>query len=421
MQLTQKERDMAEGRRGPVLEFAMGLIVKAGVMLGAERLVPIESAYINTTFAMTEPNTDLLRWIAQNGVKVVVPTYTNVGIFDVDNPNLRTGDFGIWAKERSIELYELHKLTGCRMTLTCAPYQLPNQPGLGAQISASESNAVSYFNSVAGARTLKYGDFIDMATALIGKVPFAGLHTDEGRKATLVLEIDDLPDALRRDDLSFQLIGHAMGRKTGSELPALVGVNQSATKENLRSISATGASAGGVAMYHAVGLTPEAPTLEAALATGNIRRDSITFEDLLKAKAELTSFRDGPVNAVAIGTPHSPLREVGDIVALLDGRKLAPNISFFVQMNRFTLEQAREKGWIDALRSAGVTPVSDTCLYWRPFVDGLKGRVMTNSGKFAYYGPGEMNIDASISSLKECVESAVRGAVWRDPALGFGQ
>ena len=421
MRLSQDEQAMADGRRGPALEFAIGLIIKAGDMHGAERLQEIEAAYVNTTFGTIEPHYDLLRWLVDNKAAVSVPTYTNVSAYDADNPKLRSDTYGQWAAERSRALMDLHKQIGCRLALTCAPYQLPGRPTSGAHIAVSESNAVSYFNSVVGARTLKYGDYLDMAAALTGRVPYMGLHTDEGRRATLVLDIEALPEAFASDDLSYQLIGHAMGRKAGMDIPVLLNIPQKATPENLRAISATGAAAGGVAMYHAVGLTPEAPTLDTA--TGGrepVKRDTISISLLKSAKAELTQFDKGTIDAVVVGTPHASLAEVGLLAKLIEGRSIKAGLFFYIQMNRYVLERAREKGWIGTLKSAGVTPVADTCLYWRPNVHGLDGRVMTNSGKFAYYAPGELKLQATIGSLRECVESAVRGEVWTDPDMAIG-
>jgi len=131
----------------------------------------------------------------------------------------------------------------------------------------------------------------------------------------------------------------------------------------------------------------------------------------------MTGFDNGPTNAVVVGTPHAPLWEVGRLAELIEGRRVKGEMPFSIQMNRFVLEGAREKGWIDTLTRTGVTPVADTCLYWRPVAHGLNGRVMTNSGKYAYYAPGELPVETAIASLRECVESAVRSEVWRDPDL----
>ena len=418
MRLTAEEQSMASGDEGPAAAFAMNLLIRAGEMLGADSFVPIQAAYVNTCFAIIEPHFDLIKWLADRGAKVRVPTFTSIGVYDADNPLLRTDESGKRAGAQTRALMDLHKAMGCTLAMTCAPYQLPNQPGLGAHIVSSESSAISYFNSVLGARTLKYGDYLDIAAAIVGRAPFVGLHTYEGRRATVVLEIASLPTAFAEDDLSYQLIGHVMGRKAGADVPVLVGLSPSATPENLRSVSATGASSGGVALYHAVGLTPEAATLE--IATGGIapkRRSTITSHDLAEAKRELTHFRNGPINAVVIGTPHAPLSEIAHLAKLIDGKQVHEKVVFYVQMNRFVLEQACRNGLIDTLHRGGITPVTDTCLYWRPNVQGITGRVMTNSGKYAYYAPGELGINATIGSLKECVESAVRGSVWTNPAM----
>ncbi|MBC6439350.1 MAG: DUF521 domain-containing protein [Rhodospirillales bacterium] len=417
MKLTPDEQAMADGRRGPVLEFAIGLLAKAGALHGAERFQPIAAAYVNTTFAAIQPHHDFLKWVADEGTEVAVPTCTNVGVHDPDNPLLRRDEEGLRDSTRSRALRDLHAKVGCKLAMTCAPYQLPGAPGFGAQIAVSESNAVSYFNSVVGARTLKYGDYIDLCAGLTGRVPLCGLHTDEGRLATLHLEVATLPEALAADDLSYHLIGHAMGRKVGMKIPVLTGVNPAATPENLRGISATGASAGGVAMYHAVGLTPEAPTLDAATGGREVEQGAITVDDVIASRNEMTGFTKGPIDAVVIGTPHVPLNEVERLAGLIDGRRVKNDMPFYIQMNRFVLECAREQGWIDTIVAAGVTPVVDTCLYWRPVAHGLVGRVMTNSGKYAYYAPGELPVETAIASLDECVESAVRGEVWRNPDL----
>lgn len=418
LNLNEDQAAMADGRRGPALEFAMELLISAGVMHGATRFQSIERAYVNTCFATVEPHTDLLTWLADNHAQVAVPTYTNVGIHDAANPWIRDDEAGRLAASRTLALIDLHKRLGCQMTLTCAPYQLPGHDQQGRHLACSESNAVSYFNSVVGARTLKYGDYMDIAAALTGCVPHMGLHTDEGRRATVVFEVEPLPEALAGDDLAYQLVGHVMGRKTGMDVPALVGLPSTTTLEQLRSVSATGASAGGVAMYHAVGFTPEAPTLDAATQGAEPRRrEAITTSDLVAAKRELTQFDSGPINAVAIGTPHSPIAEVGALARLLRDRRIKDDCTFYVQMNRHVRDHAEQQGWIETLLHAGVTPVADTCLYWRPVARGLHGRILTNSGKYAYYAPGELSAEVSIVSLRECVESAIRGEVWCDPAL----
>lgn len=420
MTLAPEERAMKEGRRGPVLEFAIDLLERVGNLRGARHMLPIEAAYVGTSYAGTPTHLDFARWIHDRGAKVAVPTHTNVGGWDSRNPDIRVGPDAGEFNDRSRQLLDLHRAIGCTLSLTCAPYQLPSCPRQGANVACSESNAVSYFNSVSGVRTEKYGCYIDMAAALSGRVPAMGLHLDEARKGTLVFDVEPLPEAFARDDLAYQLIGHVIGRKAGKQVPVIVGLDSRATKDNLRSISAAAASSGAVEMYHAIGLTPEAPDIETATRGGECPRIPVSRGDLMDARREMEGFGCGKIDAVAIGTPHASLTELEALIGLLAGRKIRTGVNLFVQTNRFVREIAERKGWLATLEGAGAVCVADTCLYWRPATRGLRGRVMTTSGKFAYYSPGELGLSCRIATLRECVESAVRGEVWIDPALELG-
>jgi len=417
MELSQAERDIKAGYRGEAARFSLELLERIGALMGAERFEPIKAAYVNTCFSGAPSHVDFLDFVAKEGGRVSVPTFTNVGGWDKRNPDIRTNQDGKQAEADTRHLMARHREIGVDLIMTCAPYQLPNAPKLGAQIVCSESNAVSYFNSVVGARTAKYGDYADLAAAIVGRVPYCGLHVAENRHATRVLHVDNLPGDFATEDLAFQLIGHVMGRKSGADIPVLTGVPLSARPENLRSICASGASAGGVALYHAVGLTPEAPSLETATGGKDCPEDRITPGDLAAARDELTQFHNGAIDAVALGTPHASLSEVEQAAGLLDGRRVADGVAFFVQMNRFVHGVATERGWAHQLEQSGVTLITDTCLYWRPGTRGLRGRVMTNSGKFSYYAPAELDVACRIGSQRECVESAVRGQVWTDSGL----
>lgn len=419
MELSREELRIKAGDHGEAARFALDLLERIGAQMGAERFGRIEAAYVNTSFSGAPSHLDFLDFVVNAGGRVAVPTFANVGGWDRRNPYLRAGPEGKQAEHNTKHLMNRHREIGVNLIMTCAPYQLPGSPKFGAQIVCSESNAVSYFNSVIGARTAKYGDYADLAAALVGRVPMCGLHLAKNRSATRVLCVDGLPDDLATDDLAFQLIGHVMGRKAGADIPALTGLPRTARAENLRSVCASGASAGGVALFHAVGLTPEAPSLEAATNGKDCPKDRIGIQDLSRARQELTQFHDGPVDAVALGTPHASLYEVEQAARLLEGRKVADGVGFFIQMNRFVHGVAAERGLAGILEDAGATLVTDTCLYWRPGTRGLYGNVMTNSGKFSYYAPGELDVKCRIASLRECVESAARGRVWTDARLAL--
>ncbi|HLF21471.1 MAG TPA: aconitase X, partial [Aestuariivirga sp.] len=312
------------------------------------------------------------------------------------------------------ELMQLYAQLGCKPTWTCAPYQLPGGPKFGDHIAVGESNAVSYYNSVVGARTNKYGDYLDVACALVGKAPFAGVHTDQGRQAELHFDCTSLADDWRRQDIFHHLLGHHVGRIAGRRIPAISGLIKT-TASNLKALSSAVAASGGVELWHGIGVTPEAPDLAAVFRSGETLR--VTADELRQAHRELSTGRDGPLDAVALGTPHFSLAEFDELLRLLDGRKAKPGLQFIVSTARGIRHLIEANGGLAKLEAAGIAVPVDICTYYSPKLRGLKGRVMTNAAKWAYYAPGMLALEVCFGSLKECVESAVRGEVWRDPAL----
>ncbi|MGL4296900.1 MAG: aconitase X [Aestuariivirga sp.] len=404
-----------EGREGKAMQLAMRLVVQAAQNLDAERLIPVTFAHVDACFYTGQAHVDFVRFLLENGARLSIPTWTNNGVVSLADPTLRPAaedpDFVAGAGE----VMRLYAELGCVPTWTCAPYQLPGGPKLGDHIAVGESNAVSYYNSAVGARTNKYGDYLDVACALVGKAPFAGLHTDEGRKARLRFACEDLPDAWRREDIFAHLLGHHVGRIAGRRVPVMTGLPAETTADNLKAISSAVAASGGVELWHGVGVTPEAPSLDAVFGGGDCHR--VTAEDLTMAHRDLSTARDGPLDAVALGTPHFSIGEFADLVQLLDGRKTKPGLVFLVSTSRAVRQMAAAKGWIAELERAGVEVPVDVCTYYSPRVRGMRGRIMSNAAKWAYYAPGMLGVEVAFGSLRECVESAVRGEVWRDPAL----
>ena len=201
-----------------------------------------------------------------------VPTTLNVGAVDLLHPELNRGD--PTTVERGRLLMDRYRALGARPTFTCAPYQLADsRPALGQQVAWGESNAIAFCNSVLGARTNRYGDFLDIAAAITGRVPDAGLHRTDARRATLVLRLaDDVPARLRDSDCSgagARARARPSGRLGGRRDRRAAAAQP---EDRLKAIAAAAASSGSVAMFHVVGSTPEAPTLEAATQGGDAPR-----------------------------------------------------------------------------------------------------------------------------------------------------
>jgi hypothetical protein len=208
-----------------------------------------------------------------------------------------------------------------------------------------------------------------------------------------------------------------VGRIAGQRCPVVTGLVAGMSNDGLKAISSAVAASGGVELWHGVGITPEAPNLEAIFDGGECR--IVTAADLALAHRALSTARDGPLDAVALGTPHFSLTEFSELVRLLAGRKV--KTALLVSTSRAVRQLAAEKGWIEALEKSGVTIPVDVCTYYSPPIRALKGRVMTNAAKWAYYAPGMLGVEVAFGSLKECIESAIKGEVWRDPDLWLSQ
>jgi len=200
-------------------------------------------------------------------------------------------------------------------------------------------------------------------------------------------------------------------------IPAIRGV-AAASEDQLKALGAAAASAGAVAMFHVVGVTPEAATLGQALG-GHAPERTLTFgaRDMAQAMHALSSPRSQRLGAVSVGTPHFSLTEFERLHALFAGRPVSDSIAFYVSTGREVLSAVAERGWEAELRRLGVKIVTDTCTYITPILSPQPGAVMTNSAKWAWYAPGNLGYEVVFGTLEECVESAVRGDVWRDDVL----
>jgi hypothetical protein len=315
---------------------------------------------------------------------------------------------------------ERYRALGCRPTYTCAPYQLAeSRPGLGEQVAWGESNAIVFANSVLGARTNRYGDFLDIAAAVVGLVPDAGLHRTDERRARLVIRLGNVPPALLDDDSLYPVLGIVVGRVAGGRVAALDGLPPGVTEDRLKALGAAAASSGAVALLHVIGSTPEAPTLAAALQDADPDEErTVDMATLRAVRAELGGDGEGRIAAVSLGTPHASAAELTRIAELLDGQRVADEVELLISTARDTLAQVEASGAAERLRRAGAELLVDTCSYIAPILRAPHGPVMTDSGKWAYYAPGNIGAQVVLGSLAECVASAVAGYVVRDASWG---
>jgi predicted aconitase len=286
LRLSDADQAMLDGAAGEAMQFAIEVVVRAARIMAAPRLIDAGFAHIDACHYYGRAHLDFARFFVDRRAQFKIPAWGNTLTVGLMPPDVRDGADPVTVVE-SRALAGLYVKLGIRPVWTCAPYQLPDGPGLGDNIVVGESNAVAYYNSVVGARTNKYGDFLDVCAAMTGRVPFAGLHTDAGRRARVCFDINRLPDGLRQSELFCHVLGHLMGRRAGVRVPVIDGLPPETPADSLKAIAAAGAASGGIAMYHAVGVTPEAPTLEAATGGHDIDETVIVTPEMLKKPVDV--------------------------------------------------------------------------------------------------------------------------------------
>ncbi len=403
---------MLDGRHGEAVGLAMRILIDMARVWQADRLIDVTSAHVDSCLYHGQAGLDFVEKLLAGQAHVAVPTTLNVSSLDLLHPELIRLDADTASRAR--RLMDAYVAMGCRPTWTCAPYQLDSRPAFGEHVAWAESNAIVFANSVLGARTNRYGDFIDICAAITGRVPDAGLHLDEHRRGRIVFRLsDDVSDRLLHDEVTPTCIGHIVGKESGTDVPVIVGLPLETGEDRLKALGAAAASSGAVAMFHAVGITPEAPTLEDALGgDGAAREIVVTLDRLRAARDELTTIEGGPISAVSVGTPHMSVDEL-DLLATSVGRH-PPTVPFYANTGR---DVSAGAGALTVLADAGVTIVTDTCTYITPILHDVGGPVMTNSAKWAWYAPANLGFDVVFGSMEECVRSASLGRVWRDPDL----
>jgi predicted aconitase len=413
VELTEGDRSYLRGERGEAAALAMRIVVEMADVSGAERLIDVASAHVDGCLYHGIAGLEFAERLVTGGARVAVPTTLNVGALDLLHPDRYRGDAETAANAR--RQMDAYVAMGCRPTWTCAPYQLPERPAFGQHVAWAESNAIVFCNSVLGARTDRYGDFIDICAALTGRVPFAGLHRDEARMAGLVVTLEGISERLLASDALYPVLGYVLGREAGSEVAAIVGLPADTTEDRMKALGAAAASSGSVAMVHAVGITPEAPTLQAATGGEEVRELRVTTARLRASRDELSTDAPERLGAVSVGTPHASLAELERLAGLLGTDEVA--VPLYVNVGREVLAEADGRGLVPRLESLGVRVVSDTCTYISPVMDEVNGSVMTDSAKWAWYAPANLGVDVVIGGLEECVRSAVAGRVLLDETV----
>lgn len=404
--LSDSDREMLSDSASRATRTAMRIVLRMAELLGAKCLIDVTQVHVDGCIYTGPASLDFAEKLADWGGRVVVPTSLNA--ISVDQVRWREQGTDPVLSMAASALADAYVRMGARPTFTCAPYQLEGAPGEGDAIAWAESNAVVYANSVLGARTMKYPDFLDICIALTGRAPEAGCHLDENRKARLVIEVQAMEG---RDDSFWPLLGYRIGMLAPNVIPAVTGLEQAhPTPDDLKAFGAAFATTSAAPMFHIVGVTPEAPSLS---ATGGkvFESLSVTGNDLADDWHHFNPTLGEAIDLVALGNPHFSVEECEALATLCASRTKHPDVAVTVTLSRATHARIVEAGIAATLEAFGVTFVRDACwcTVMTPIVPPAAHTILTNSGKYAHYGPGLSGKQVRFAGLADCVEAAITG------------
>jgi hypothetical protein len=409
MKLTPEETAMLQGDLGPGLAKAMEIIVALGRIYDAERLVPVESVQVaGVSYRnLGEAGLAFLREWADQGAEARVPATLNPA--GIDLQAWRDLGFSEAFARRQALVVEAYQQLGVRPTCTCTPYLVDNRPHLGDHVAWAESSAVSYANSVLGARTNREGGPSAMAAAITGRTAAYGLHLEQARRASLQVEIRCPVRTL--SDVG--ALGYLVGKKAQNRVPYFVGWRPdrrpglgSTPDVALKALGAAMAASGAVALYHVEGVTPEAQRPD--LLTPD--HQTFVVDDLAPAYAALNA-EACHIDLVWFGCPHAGLAEIRHVAQILAGRRITS--ALWITTARDIREQAARDGLLQAIECSGGRVVADMCVVVAPMQELGYRTMATPSAKGATYAPSHAGLSVRYGTIEQCVEAAVTG-LWPD-------
>jgi len=387
MQLTREEQGMRTGAEGPADVYA------------AEGLVRVSSAQIaGVSYKnLGDAGLQFLQDWAAQGARVRVPAFMNPAGMDLE----RWREMGIspqFARQQHRVVEALTSM-GVSLTCTCTPYLVATVPRAGQHLAWSESSAVSYANSVLGARSNREGGPSALAAAITGRTAAYGLHLTENRAATHVVEVQ----CPVRSEADFGALGYWVGQQVGDGVPyfRLQNLSPKPAQEHLMALGAAMAASGAVALYHIEGATPEAMSLPQAKTL-----PTVNVHDLKEGYIALNSPLD-EIDFVSLGCPHSTLAEVERVAGMLDGKRV--QAALWVTTSRHVRSLAEQRGWVATIEASGAKVFADTCLVVAPMEEMGFTAMATNSAKAAFYSPSHSTLKRRFGTMEQCVEAALTG------------
>lgn len=420
LMLTDQEKAMLDGQEGPAVQKAMDLLVRYGQALGAERLVPT-----NNVVASVSATTPFLRDFAnrRGGMEAIFSEFSLDSDEVVPIPKIKTYTshtqlgfdpeqaqrMGI--DEETVRFYrkgeEFTTGLGIQATNTCAPYLVGNIPTRGEHCAWMESSAVIYCNSVLGARTNTEGRESVGASMLTGRTPYWGYHLDENRLGTHQIQIDLSPESTA----DWGLLGYWLGECVQEKVPVLEGIKTIPNLARLKHFGAAASSSGGVEMYHLIGITPEANTVEQSWGG---RKPIQTLHYGAREKQQTlekinSTGRDTSVDYVMLGCPHYSIEQLWEVARLLEGRHVHEHCELWIFTPRAIKTLADQNGYTKTIEKAGGHIMSDSCSAMSRAMPKNTKVVALDSAKQAHYLPAILGVQAWFGSTSDCVDAACTG------------
>lgn len=415
MKLTDYEKAMLDGEFGEVRQMAIQTLCDLAAFYDVEEFVEIVGCHDDSTVYAGEAQVAFAEMLAEKGGKFAVPTTTNAVSCDMDRWTEQKCDRITMEATKRIEAS--HKKMGGIPTWSCAPYHLGVAPSFGQQFAAAESNVICYYNSVIGARTNRYAGPLELLCGIAGRVPYYGLHVKENRYARGLVKLGaDIKPEYFVDENIFNLVSYAFGTVVRDRIWALEGIPARAVNnEILKQFSATACSSGGIALFHMIGVTPEAETLEQAFGGREPEEIAeIHLSDLAEAENQLNNPNVTEVDAVLLGCPHVSYNEAVRIRDLFAGRRVSDRVKCWLITSRSTLERLKDSHVYEEFIRMGLEVYSDGCILECREKNLGFSSMMSYSGKFGTYCFSMHGFQPVFGSMKDCVETAVAGKVVKE-------
>lgn len=391
MHLTKEEEKLLNGEHGEVAERLFRLLVRLGEIYGADKMIPVGSVQVAGVSykSIGDPGTEFLEDMASKDTKVKVLTYLNPAGMDLENWK----EYGFPADfaKSQLRIMDAFKKMGMVVTSTCTPYLAGNLPRFREHIAWSESSAVSFSNSVIGARTNREGGPSALAAAICGVTPNYGLHLWENRQPTVKIKVDANLDF----SSDFGALGWYVGKQVKNKKPIFTGI-KNANTDQLKALGAAMAASGAVALYHIEDLTPEADLVDKkGLETITVGKKELkeTYETLNTGKKP---------DIVILGCPHASLREISQLANRVNGKRLKKPV--WICTSRMVKEASERMGYNEIIAKAGGSVVADTCMVVSPIEQMGYKTTGVNSGKAANYLPGFCKQDVVFANIDDLVE-----------------